>query len=56
MIYDKIAENHTFQLDKGLQINLHNNFNEGIKKVDEVMEELIEDVGNNVVTFKYAGN
>ena len=51
-----MGENFIRALDKGLQINLHNNFNEGIKKVDEVMEELIEDVGNNVVTFKYAGN
>ena len=57
MIYDKyLAGNHTCQLDKGLQINLHKNFNEGIKKFDAVMKELIEDVGKNVETFKYAGD
>ena len=44
------------QLDKGLQINLHKNYNEGIKKGDAVMKELIEDVGDNMKTFMYAGN
>jgi len=56
VIYDKMGEIHIYRLDKGLQINLNKKYKFGIKKVDEVMEELIEDVGNNVVTFKYAGN
>ena len=56
MIYDKIAENHIFQLDKGLQINLNKNYNPGMKMKDSVIKELIEGVGENVKTFKYAGN
>ena len=56
VIYDKVlAGNQTYKLDKGLQINLHKNYNEGIKKGDAVMKELIEDVGDNVETFKYLG-
>ena len=57
VIYDKIlAGYHICQLDNGLQINLHKNYNEGLKRGDAVMKDLIEDVGDNVKTFKYAGD
>ena len=45
-----------FQLDKGMQINLNKNYNPGMKMKDSVIKELIEGVGENVKTFKYAGN
>ena len=57
VIYDKVlAGSHICQLDKGLQINLHKNYNEGLKRGDAVMKELIEDVGDNMKTFMYEGD
>jgi len=56
VIYDKMLQNYHCQLDKGLQINLDKNYNEGIRRGDAVMKELIEDVGSNVKTFKYKGD
>ena len=55
VIYDKVlAGSHICRLDKGFQINLHENYNEEIKR-GTLMKKLIENVGDNVKTFKYSG-
>merc|ERR1712096_522049 len=53
--YGGIIESFVANLERGLQINLDSNYNELFKKRDEVMKELIEEIGTNVKVFKYSG-
>ena len=56
--YDKLlVASFICKLDKypSFQLNFGENYNIRIKRGDDVMKGLVEDVGLNVKTFKYSG-